>query len=73
MNDVVDALGSALANREIGQVALHPFNPTLDVREIGAMTGDEIVDNADGETFGKQGFDNVRANESRATGYQYAF
>jgi hypothetical protein len=71
VRDVVDAVGDALGDRGVAQVALDPLGRRVEVvRPRAVRRGQQRVDRADGVPGGEQLVDDVRADEPGAAGHE---
>ena len=52
------------ADLEVGDVALEPVVPPVEVGEVGAVPGGEVIDHAHAIALVQEGLDQVRADEA---------
>ena len=63
VEDVLGPLDGPPADVEVGQVPLEPFVAALEVGEVGAVAGGEVVDHPHAPPLPREGLDQVRADE----------
>lgn len=68
MRDSAATLHRVGDQRRIGDIADNQFNPRIVQRQVAALAGRQIIQNAYRVALGEQGIGEVRANETGATG-----